>query len=325
MEQKKVHSIAIDLLKVLAALMITNSHLKSFYVEPFTPLGTFGAPGNALFFFISGFTLSLGRFDSFTTWYKRRIQRIFPTLLIWTILLSPLLSGTQITLQSIWFAKSYWFIQCIMVYYILWWLIFKFLRKYLVHIIYVSIAISVISFLFIIPITPYSIYIHEFHYICFFSIFILGSYIALNRRENKGKIINNILLSFLYLVLFYFFQFIGKGKDGIMYYLQIISIIPLHLFIIHIYKMFSFDKITSYIVRSKIFPLLKVIGNLTLEVYIVGFTLHFIPIEINNIFPLNIPIVILFVIVLALILKICTKVFLNIFFNKPLDIKKIFY
>lgn len=89
--------------------------------------------------------------------------------------------------------------------------------------------------------------------------------------------------------------------------------------------MFSFDKMTSYLVRSKIFPLLSVIGNLTLEVYIVGFTLHIIPIEINKIFPLNIPIVILFVIVLALILKICTKVFLNIVFNKPLDIKKIFY
>lgn len=89
--------------------------------------------------------------------------------------------------------------------------------------------------------------------------------------------------------------------------------------------MFSFDKITSYIVRSKIFPVIKVIGNLTLEVYIVGFTLHLIPIEINKIFPLNIPIVILFVIVLALILKICTKFFLNIVFNKPLDIKKVLY
>lgn len=231
---KKVHSYAIDLLKVIAALMITNSHLKSFYVEPFTPLGTFGAPGNALFFFISGFTLSLGRFDSFITWYKRRIQRIFPTLLVWTILLSPLLSGTQITLQSIWLAKSYWFIQCIMVYYILWWIIFKFLRKYLVPIIYVSLIISILSFLFIIPVTSDSIYIHEFHYICFFSIFILGSYIALNRRENEGKIINNVLLSFISLVLFYFFQFIGKGKVGIMYYLQIISIVPLHLFIIYI-------------------------------------------------------------------------------------------
>ena len=61
--------------------------------------------------------------------------------------------------------------------------------------------------------------------------------------------------------------------------------------------------------------LLKIIGNLTLEVYIVGFTLHLIPIEINKIFPFNIPIAISFVIVLALILKICTKIFLDIVFN----------
>lgn len=325
MEPEKLHNIAIDLLKVLAALMITNSHLKGFYVEPFTPLGTFGAPGNALFFFISGFTLSLGRFDSFTTWYKRRIQRIFPTLLIWTILLSPLLSGTHITLQSIWLAEGYWFIQCIMLYYILWWLIFRYLRKYLVLIIYVSIIISIISFLFIIPVTTTSIYINEFHYICFFSIFVLGSYIALSSHKNEGNIINNVLLSFLYFVLFYFFQFIGKGKMGIMYYLQIISIIPLHFFIIYIYRTFSFYKITQNLVESKVFPLLKIIGNLTLEVYIVGFTLHLIPIEINKIFPFNIPIAISFVIVLALILKICTKIFLDIVFNKPFDFKKILY
>ena len=112
---------------------------------------------------------------------------------------------------------------------------------------------------------------------------------------------------------------------GIMYYLQIISIIPLHFFIIYIYRTFSFYKITQNLVESKVFPLLKIIGNLTLEVYIVGFTLHLIPIEINKIFPFNIPIAISFVIVLALILKICTKIFLDIVFNKPFDFKKILY
>ena len=50
---EKQRNLAIDILKVLAALMITNSHLKPLYIDPFTPLGTFGAPGNALFFFIS--------------------------------------------------------------------------------------------------------------------------------------------------------------------------------------------------------------------------------------------------------------------------------
>mgnify|MGYP005867714427 CR=1 FL=1 len=42
--------LGIELLKFIAALMITNSHLKLFYVAPYTSLGTFGAPGNALFF-----------------------------------------------------------------------------------------------------------------------------------------------------------------------------------------------------------------------------------------------------------------------------------
>lgn len=304
--------------------MITNSHLKTFYIEPFTPLGTFGAPGNALFFFISGFTLSLGRFGDITSWYKRRIQRIFPTLLIWTILLSPLLSGANISMQSIWLAKSYWFIQCIMIYYIIWWLIFKYLRKYLKQITYFSVLVSIIYFITIQPITPNSIYASNFHYICFFSIFILGSYIALNYKGNYDKIKTNLILSFISLALFYVLQFIGKGKTGILYYIQIISIIPLHFFILYTYKSFSNNIITANIKNSKVFRIIKPIGNLTLEIYIVGFTIFLIPIEINSIFPLNIPIVILFVIALAFILKICTNIFLNIICNKPLDLKKIF-
>lgn len=38
-----------ELIKFIATLMITNSHLKDFYIDPYKPLGTFGAPGNALF------------------------------------------------------------------------------------------------------------------------------------------------------------------------------------------------------------------------------------------------------------------------------------
>ena len=79
---EKQRNLAIDILKVLAALMITNSHLKPLYIDPFTPLGTFGAPGNALFLFISGYGLCLGRCPDFLTWYRRRISRILHSLIM---------------------------------------------------------------------------------------------------------------------------------------------------------------------------------------------------------------------------------------------------
>jgi len=83
----------IELLKFLAAIMITNSHCKPLYPDSISALGTFGAPGNALFFLVSGFTLMLGRKDIFSTWYKRRISRIWPSVLAWSALLYPLLFG----------------------------------------------------------------------------------------------------------------------------------------------------------------------------------------------------------------------------------------
>ena len=48
---------------------------------PFSILATGGAIGDVLFLFVSGYTLFLGNMDlKFDNWYKRRINRIYPTL-----------------------------------------------------------------------------------------------------------------------------------------------------------------------------------------------------------------------------------------------------
>lgn len=54
----------------------------------FKTLATGGAIGDALFFFCSGFTLFLGRMGRFDNWYKRRINRIYPTVFAWAIIKS---------------------------------------------------------------------------------------------------------------------------------------------------------------------------------------------------------------------------------------------
>ena len=52
--------ISIDILKCIAAIMITNSHMDILYGD-YSYLATGGAIGDALFFFCSGYTLFLGR------------------------------------------------------------------------------------------------------------------------------------------------------------------------------------------------------------------------------------------------------------------------
>ncbi len=70
-------------LRVLAIVLIANSHLEEFY--PFRPLAADGLIGNSLFFLLSGLGLSLsprigeGRF---VAWNRRRLGRIYPSLWI---------------------------------------------------------------------------------------------------------------------------------------------------------------------------------------------------------------------------------------------------
>lgn len=81
----KERDISIDILKFIAAILITNSHMELLYSK-YSFLATGGAIGDVLFFFCSGFTLFLGRMGRFDNWYKRRINRIYPTVFAWAIL-----------------------------------------------------------------------------------------------------------------------------------------------------------------------------------------------------------------------------------------------
>lgn len=52
----KERDISIDILKFIAAILITNSHMELLYSK-YSFLATGGAIGDVLFFFCSGFTL----------------------------------------------------------------------------------------------------------------------------------------------------------------------------------------------------------------------------------------------------------------------------
>lgn len=70
--------IAVDIVKSLAVFLIINSHADVCYPR-FSVLATGGAIGDSLFLFVSGFTLFLGKQVRFDNYYKRRINRIYPS------------------------------------------------------------------------------------------------------------------------------------------------------------------------------------------------------------------------------------------------------
>ncbi len=76
------------LLRILGAILITNSHYEAIY--PHSIIANGGLLGDVLFFAVSGFCLYPVR-KSFLPWYGRRLKRIFP--LVWIITLVYLLLG----------------------------------------------------------------------------------------------------------------------------------------------------------------------------------------------------------------------------------------
>lgn len=95
----KERNLSIELLKFIAVVLVMNSHMEMLYGK-YSFMATGGAIGDCLFFFASGFTIFLGRGGRFDNWYKRRIQRIYPSLIGWAVLLS-FVVGKSMTVRDL--------------------------------------------------------------------------------------------------------------------------------------------------------------------------------------------------------------------------------
>lgn len=311
---------AIDLIKCIAVLFITNSHYIPLYKDINTAFATLGVHGNALFFFASGYALTLGQSVngiSFKDWYKRRIKRIWPTFITWAMFAS-LIFHSSISWENILLAKGYWFIQCIMISYIPLYFILKYqknqITKYLIGSM-AAIALCVV----LMPKASGSIYHSNFHWICYFTSMTLGLYLGthnVNRCKWGGV---KTCISF---VLYFIIMNIGKGKTDIWYYTQIFAIIPLNTFIYYLFLWLSTLNLDKFATQNRLWKPIYWIGSLSLEIYVVQFSI--ITDKFNHLFPLNTIIVFVLIFITAYCLRICTNLFNQTFSTESYSIKKAF-
>lgn len=125
MKQQKVKFYSADYLKVLAIILITNSHFDDVYPWP---ISFGGAPGNALFFMISGFLLAdIGSSSNIIQWYWRRIKRIYPSVWIVTLILIwggyYSVNGAGSVFSYFIYPTAFWYIAAILINYILFYLV----------------------------------------------------------------------------------------------------------------------------------------------------------------------------------------------------------
>lgn len=307
--------IAIDYVKFLAVLLVMNSHLDVCFVK-YSFLSTGGVVGDALFFFASGFGLFLGRpSEDFFGWYKRRIRRIYPSIIASSIV-AGILFGFHEDIIDVLLCKRYWFIGCILLYYILLYPIKTFAKgKYVNHLFLCWLFFCAISY-FVMPQLDRAFYGGGYSRILFFFLFmLLGAIMGKNHQRFSFKWWY-IPTSIVCLFLWAFLSVIGRGS-----WTYLLSVVPFLGF-----SAFAFLSFTGN--ASRRFYASKIGGNLVwiasqlcLECYLIQKFCY--SDVLNFLFPLNIPIFMLIALSVAYLVKVVAEIILQTFDSKPYDWHKL--
>ena len=315
-------NVSIDILKCFAALLITNSHMGMLYGK-YDFLATGGCIGDVLFFFCSGFTLFLKPMEGikqFPNWYKKRINRIYPSIIA-VAFLGALFFNVHRDVIDITLANGYWFVACIMLYYVAIFFVGTFFKDNTL-IISVLVAVGTAVWFYFACQTPgFSIYGgHHIRWLLFFVFMLLGAKLGTITEQIKSKPLSDLIMLILCIVVFYAL-FIGGTHYRNLVVLQYFSFLPLLGAMYYFYKVGS-CKVANRIYNSKVGNLfIRFIGGLCLEIYLVQFFLF--TDKMNGIFPLNILIMFLVIFAVAYLTRCLARLISQLFNDAPFDWRKI--
>ena len=286
-------NISIDFVKFFAIFLVMNSHMGICYPK-YEFLSTGGAIGDALFFFASGFTIFLGKTMRFDNWYKRRINRIYPSLIA-SAIFALVLFGIKDNIGEILLGSRYWFIGCILVYYILLYPIKTFkVERYMI---WLGGAVLVFIY-FLFYNDGLSIYRggSTFRWFAYFLIMLQGAIMGKNQDKYEFRYMYVILL-ILSLVSWYALCYIGRNNWAIL-----LSWIPLMCISRYMY-LTCCAPLLSGLYKTKIAgKVIYIISQLCLESYLIQkFLISGI---LNSLFPLNIPLMMFIILIAAYITKL---------------------
>lgn len=312
-EYTKNRDNAVDLIKFLAVFLIINSHADIMYPK-FSILATGGAIGDALFLFVSGYTLFLGKMRQFDNYYKRRISRIFPSVFS-ALAFVHLVQGNGTFVWDEFGGGE--FVVAIMGYYIL----LYFIRKYAVHqIMMILFLLSFITLVVYVFWFPYKYETGEkglygpstlFRWIPYFGFMLLGAVMGLKRPNFTSKYRCVILKLLSCLTIFYGIQYAAKVYP-LVAPMQIITLIPLYGIVLFTYQWCRCCRIMQNFYQSaKGNKIVLLVSGLCLESYLIQNCLF--TDKLNQIWPLNILMIIALVLLCSYLVRCVARLFLQTF------------
>lgn len=276
----RIHSI--DLVKVLAMLLVINSHMAVLYGN-MAMLATGGAIGYACFFFCAGYLMQrklsvrsqIGRPAALLPFIGNRIWRIYPTVWLWTAILCLALNWPF----SIWLLVDgdCWFVGCIMVYFVLLWLLQRYMPRQLQWVALATFLVSVAGYFVSVPMDD-SIYGNCWlKSVFFFLPMIYGYGVAVKEErrvmspepvEAKRKTFSRMLILFVISISAYYALAAFKYSDA-WGFMQLLSIPALLAVIFCIWQVCNADDLKP-IASSRLVRWLSGIG---LEAYIIQWSI----------------------------------------------------
>lgn len=315
----KSRDIGIDIIKFIAAIIITNSHFGNIYPSSLQPLATGGAIGDALFFFCSGFTLFLKPIGRFDNWYKKRISRIYPTIFAWAIISSFLFGSTSNMKHTILHGGG-WFVTCIMLYYIVAYFIDRYFYNRLYTAFSIATLIVIISYIMWDRPDDFGMYgATRLKWVFFFLAMLLGAIIGKSRKIMGEK--KSLIISVASIIAFYAILFMSASKP-IANKLQIISLVPLLALTYSTYSLFNGKTALKLFCSKSVYFIVMFVGGLCLEIYITQITL--LRYDLGLPFPVSYFAMFAIIIISAYLLRCCARCLMQTFNKQDYNWKEIF-
>jgi hypothetical protein len=300
------------ILRVLAIILIINSHLDRYYPTPY--IGTGGAIGNSIFFFLSAFGLYLSeqeRKKEFTQWFAHRVSRIYPSL--WIVLITlympamvwkeKLNYSTIITFIGDFFNPPFWFLQYLLVYYLVTFYLLKNTRKAntfvfmgFLGLLYMAVYVSLVD------LSRWSVEESPFDLIHYLMVFIFGIYIAKKNETIVYSGVSDYVFLFAIVGLFYAQKYLML--KGLYFEYQFLQQLAMYHILYYLLKISRSPLIKVKLMSlPALYKAIDFIAKNTLEIYMVHQTISSAVLSIQMQFPLNI--------IMFLLLTICLSTIIN--------------
>lgn len=303
---------SIDVLKCLAALIITWSHFEKPLAE-YSYLATGGAFGDALFFFCSGYTLFLGRkVNGFFNWYKNRINRIYPTVFAWALIKSILFCNTSDNMLEVIMCGGGFFVSCIMIFYIFFYFIKKYASNKLYYVLVASAILTSCAY-YLIDNTD-SAMMYKWQWSMFFSVMLLGGIIGKQRREelsqdNKSVGFKSSVCLTISIIAYYSLIFVEQRWELPM--MRMFTILPLMAFAYLLHKLCTGGFAYRMYINKYSHQFIMSIGSLCLEIYLVQ--PRILTDNYNYLFPFNLLLMYAFIFIAAYLLRCVARIWMQTF------------